>query len=68
MSITWTKASTYAGTYATHFVVETSTNLQNPWTPVPLGPNVTINGNQLTYIFPTPYLNRQFVRLRVSGP
>lgn len=68
MSITWTKASTYAGTYDTHFVVETSTDLQNPWTPVPLGPNVTINGNQLTYIFPTPYLDRQFVRLRVSGP
>lgn len=68
MSITWTKASTYTGTYASHFVVETSTNLQTPWTPVPLGPNVTINGNQLTYTFPQPYLSRQFVHLRVSGP
>jgi hypothetical protein len=67
LSVSWTKASTYMGSYITHFVVETSINLQN-WTPEPLGTHVTINGNQIKYTFPTPYADKKFVRLRVSGP
>jgi hypothetical protein len=68
MRVTYTKAADYAGVYGTDFRVETSTTLQNPWTPEPLGTHVTISGNQIIYTFPPPYLDKFFVRLWVSGP
>ena len=67
LTVTWTMAADYAGTYATNFVVETSATLGGAWTPAALGTNVTIVGRNVTYTFPgnSP---RSFVRLAVSGP
>ncbi len=67
ISVTWTKAATYTGTYGTDFVVETSSSLAaSNWTTEALGGNVTIIGNNVTYTFPAG--SRNFVRLKVSGP
>ena len=66
LSITWTKASTYPGTYGTHFWIETTDTLTGTWTTEPLGSNVIISGNNVTYTFPAT--TRRFVRLSVSGP
>ena len=67
LSITWTKAATYTGTYGNHFWIETSPTLTGQWTPETVGENVTINGNNVTYIFPSgPSL--RFARLKVTGP
>lgn len=68
LTMTWVKAADYAGVYGTDYWVETSGNLQHPWTPQALGTTVTISGNQVIYTFPTPYVDKFFVRLRVSGP
>lgn len=69
LSVTWTKAADYAGTYPAHFVVETSATLADPWVPVAEGPGanqVLITGNTVKYTFPAG--SRSFVRLRVTGP
>jgi fibronectin-binding autotransporter adhesin len=65
--ITWTKSAGYVGGYGTDFVVESSTTLENPWTPEPLGVNVIISGDDVTFTFPTPPDSRNFARLRVNG-
>ena len=67
LSVTWTKAATYTGTYGTHFWIENSPTLTGQWTLGTVGENVTINGNNVTYIFPSgPSL--RFARLKVTGP
>ena len=66
LSVTWTKAATYGGTYGTDFVVETSATLTNPWTTETLGVNVTVVGDNVTYTFPAGTKN--FARLKVTGP
>ncbi len=68
MSITWTRAADYKGVYGTDFVIESSSTLMSPWTPEPLGVHVNISGNNVTYTFPPPYLDKFFVRMRVTGP
>jgi autotransporter-associated beta strand protein len=70
LSVTWTKAAGYTGSYGTGFRVETSTTLANPWTPatVGVGPGfVEIIGNNVKYTFPTGPV-RSFARLVVTGP
>ena len=66
LSITWTRAADYTGSYGTDFRVETSSTLQDPWTTEALGTTVTITGNQVKYTFPTG--TRNFARLVVTGP
>ncbi len=66
LSVTWTKAAGYAGTYGTDFWLETSPNLANPWTMETLGGNVTINVDDVKYTFPAG--TRNFARLKVTGP
>lgn len=69
LSVTWTKAAGYTGTYPANFVVETSPTLANPWTPATegTGPDkVEITGNSVTYTFPAGTTN--FARLKVTGP
>ncbi|MFN7561015.1 MAG: autotransporter-associated beta strand repeat-containing protein [Prosthecobacter sp.] len=67
LSITWTKSSTYPGTYGTHFTVETSDTLTGTWVTETLGVNVNITDNQVKYTFPAGD-TRKFVRLKVVGP
>ena len=66
LSVTWTKAAGYTGTYSTDFVVETSSTLAGTWTTETLGVNVTITGNNVKYTFPSGTKN--FARLKVTGP
>jgi autotransporter-associated beta strand protein len=66
LTVTWTMAADYTGTYGTDFTVETSPDLADPWTPENFGVNVTINGKDLIYTFPNG--TRNFARLRVAGP
>jgi autotransporter-associated beta strand protein len=70
LSVTWTKAADYTGTYGTDFFVETSASLSGGWAPDALAPagNVTITGNNVTYTFPSPLGARKFARLKVTGP
>ena len=67
LRITWTKSSSYPGTYGTNFTVETTDTLTGTWTTETLGVNVTITGNQVRYTFPAGD-TRKFVRLKVVGP
>lgn len=75
LGVTWSHAADYAGTYGTHFVVETSNSLADgSWTPVdpPSGSanvpgTVHLSGNSLTYSFPSSGA-RNFARLKVTGP
>ena len=66
LSITWTKSATYPGTYGTNFWIESTDTLTGPWTTETVGGTVTVNGNNITYTFPTS--TRRFVRLKVVGP
>ncbi|MCX6879128.1 MAG: hypothetical protein NTW21_35780, partial [Verrucomicrobia bacterium] len=68
LSITWTKATDYPGTYGTDFVVETSEALTGDWAPEVRGGKVTITGNEVKYTFPSPLGAKKFVRLKVTGP
>ena len=68
LSVTWTKATGYSGTYGTDFKVETSTTLTGTWSPETLGGNVSVSGNSYTYTFPAPLGARKFARLVVTGP
>jgi autotransporter-associated beta strand protein len=66
LTVTWTKAATFTGTYGTNFVVETSPNLATTWTPVTEGvgaDKVEITGNSVKYTFPAGTTN--FARLKV---
>jgi hypothetical protein len=75
LSVTWTKAADYAGNYgpAADFVVQTSDTLTS-WSPVSTSgtPNtpdtVYLNGNDVTYTFPSPLGAKKFARLKVTGP
>ncbi len=68
LTITWTKAATgYNGVYLTDFFVETSTSLTGAWAMASLGAGpdkVVINGNEVTYTFPTTG-TKNFARLKV---
>lgn len=68
LSVTWTKAATYTGTYGTDFVVETSATLASgSWVNETLGGTVTLpTANEVKYTFPAGTTN--FVRLKVTGP
>ena len=68
LSVTWTKAAGYPGTYGTHFTVETSESLSGSWITETLGGSVTLTGNNVTYTFPAPLGTRKFARLVVTGP
>jgi hypothetical protein len=70
LSVTWTKAAGYTGSYGADFVVETSVALTGVWTAESLAPsgNVTITGNDVKYTFPSPLGSKNFVRLKVTGP
>ena len=70
LSVTWPKGSGYAGTYGTHYWVETSETLADPWTPETLAPSgqVTDTASTVTYTFPTPLGSKKFARLMVTGP
>jgi autotransporter-associated beta strand protein len=70
LSVTWTKAAGYTGTYGTDFVVQTSSTLSGIWTNEILSPDpgftVVITGNDVKYTFPAGTKN--FARLKVTGP
>jgi autotransporter-associated beta strand protein len=74
LSVTWIKAANgYSGVYDTNFVVETSSTLAAPWTPVASGSGVDkveittdITGDKVKYTFPAGTKN--FARLKVTGP
>jgi autotransporter-associated beta strand protein len=68
LSVTWTKAGDYAGTYGNHFVVETSDSLDGAWAVEASPGNVTISGSNVTYTFPSPLGTKRFARLKVTGP
>jgi methionine-rich copper-binding protein CopC len=68
LSVTWTKDADYTGNYGTDFVVETSATLTGPWTAESSPGNVTITGNDVTYTFPAPLGDKNFARLKVTGP
>lgn len=69
LSVTWTHAADYTGVYGADFVVETSaTLLPNSWEAETLGGTVTLDGNNVTFTFPTPLNTGKFVRLKVNGP
>ncbi len=69
ITITWTKAADYTGTYGSHFQVETSDTLTGNWTAETLpSVNLTLSGDQVTYTFSSPLGARKFVRLAVTGP
>ena len=70
LSITWTKAAGYTGTYGNDFVVETSSTLTGTWGTASLGAGaneVVITGNNVKYTFPASG-SPNFARLRVTGP
>ncbi len=64
LSVTWTKASTFTGSYGTNFWVETSPTLSGVWLTETSGVTVTISGNDVTYTFPAGTSN--FARLKVT--
>jgi autotransporter-associated beta strand protein len=66
LRITWTKSAAYPGSYGSNFWIESTDTLTGPWITETIGGTVTVNGNQITYTFPTTA--RRFVRLRVTGP
>jgi autotransporter-associated beta strand protein len=71
LSVTWTKAAGYTGTYGTHYVVETSATLADPWVPQIANPDpgftVTFpSATEVKYTFPAG--TRNFARLKVTGP
>ena len=67
LSITWTKAASYTGTYGTDFWVETSSTLSGVWTTETSGVNVTFpSATEVKYTFPAGTKN--FARLKITGP
>ncbi len=73
LSVTWTKAASYTGTYGTDFFVETSTTLEaGSWTTEVVSPNsgftVVVSGNNVTFTFPAAGPAKKFARLKITGP
>lgn len=75
LSVTWTKAAGYTGTYGAsptgHYLVETSDSLTGSWVAAEEGTGggkVQISGNDVTYTFPSPLGAKGFARLKVTGP
>jgi hypothetical protein len=69
LCITWVKAASVAGTYGVDFLVETSESLTGAWTMEPLGPNVSLTGNQLKFTFPPSAAGgKKFARLKILSP
>lgn len=70
LSVTWSKAASYTGSYGSDFVVETSDALTGTWLTESVSPaagaTVTITGNDVKYTFPTG--SRKFARLKVTIP
>ncbi len=64
--ITWIKGPGYIGTYGTHYHVETSTTLKDPWTIETVGVSVSDTPTSVTFTFPVG--TRNFARLKVTGP
>lgn len=66
LSVTWTHAADYTGTYGTDYVIQTSTTLAaGSWTNQTLGGNVVVGGNNVTYTFPAGPV-KNFARLVVT--
>ncbi len=66
LSVTWTHAASYTGTYGTDYVIQTSTTLAaGSWTNETLGGNVVTSGNTVTYTFPAGPV-KNFARLVVT--
>jgi autotransporter-associated beta strand protein len=70
-SVTWIIGAGYNGAYGVDYVVQTSTNLVNPWTDASPGTgagqaDLTTTPGQVKYTFPAG--TRNFVRLKVTGP
>ena len=66
----WVEIHNYPGAYGTHFHVETSATLANPWTPATEGLGagfVEITGNEVKYTFPAVPA-KTFARLVITGP
>jgi hypothetical protein len=68
LSVTWTKASDYAGVYGTDYAVQTTSTLTGTWTNEPAPGNVILSGNDVIYTFPSPITGQKFCRLKVMGP
>ena len=68
LSIKWTHAADYTGSYGTDFTIETSASLTGPWSAESPGGNVTLSGRDVIYTFPSPMGAKKFVRLKVTGP
>ena len=71
LSVTWTKDSTYTGTYGVGFVVETSATLDGPWLTEIADPNAGFtvsfpSANEVKYTFPSPLGTKNFARLKVT--
>jgi hypothetical protein len=75
LSVTWTKAATYTGTYGADFVVETSDTLTGTWTTELASPNLGFtvtfpSATEVKFTFPggSAYSGKKFARLKVTGP
>jgi fibronectin-binding autotransporter adhesin len=75
LSVTWTKAATYTGTYGTDFVVETSDTLTGTWATEIADPNLGFtvtfpSATEVKFTFPggPAYSGKKFARLKVTGP
>jgi hypothetical protein len=68
LSVTWTKASDYAGVYGTNYVIQTTSTLTGTWTDEPASGNVILSGNDVIYTFPSPITAKKFCRLKVMAP
>jgi fibronectin-binding autotransporter adhesin len=76
LSVTWTKAAGYTGTYGTDYWVETSTTLDGgSWTAEIADPGVGFtvtfpSSTEVKFTFPggPTYSGKKFARLKVTGP
>jgi hypothetical protein len=76
LSVTWTKAAGYTGTYGTDYWVETSATLNTgSWTAEIADPGVGFtvtfpSATEVKFTFPAgpPYSGKKFARLKVTGP
>ena len=73
LSVIWNKASTYAGSYGTDYVIETSETLAGPWNVEAAAPaagaTVTFpSPTAVKFTFPAGGPAKKFARLKVTGP
>jgi hypothetical protein len=73
LSVTWSKAAAYSGSYGVDFVVETSESLTGDWTVEKADPEAGFTvtfptANEVKYTFPNPTGTKKFARLKVTGP